>query len=141
MRALLLVIGITSACSGNAGTRGGNDGEAGAGGESARVEPGHCERADHLGRFTVRYELLSGTCGEPADETATVTDLDAVEPCERLAEDEWSADNCTRRQHVSCSSTELATELTLQPDGSLTGEQTRTLSGCSSRYRVTWTRQ
>jgi hypothetical protein len=103
-----------------------------------------CERADQLGVFLVSFERLEGTCSDapPVDERVDMSTLDEVGACKRLVDD-WSLDNCTRRQVVSCDGIEIDTELTTQPDGSLVGTEARSLSNehCHSRYRVRWLRQ
>ena len=137
----LCVVLSSAACSGGRVEQPRETGDAGASG--AGTTEG-CDRDARLGTFSVHFEQVSGDCGAPADERAVVFDLDQTVPCVRAMPDEWSADSCTRRQHLACSggAVDTITELTLLPDGSLTGRETRAFSaGCTGTYDVTWTRQ
>ena len=101
-----------------------------------------CEPSDFAGSYVVHFEPVSGTCGTPKDEDATISDPASVAPCERTADDVWSNGGCTWKQSVRCAGLDFDSELTLRPDGSIVGTETRTVPGaCVGTYAVMWTRQ
>ncbi len=148
--ALLGIAILVGACSSD-----GDSGDGDGGGDT----PIECSAADRTGTYLMRYETLSGTCGDIPESIGRLENAaqELAEGCVFNADDRWTDDDCKLERAITCPFPEACAGCTLRgvavttqqtEDGSLiTGTTTVTALdsdgtlGCTGTYRIRGERQ